>query len=88
MDTKPIAKVTLDGQLDIPQEILKQLQPLTEYEIAITENEIKFTKNKPKITLAEIRRRVQEADQDPNQPTLHEISQIVREVREELWTSP
>ena len=87
MDTKLIAKVTLDGQLDIPQEILKQLQPLTEYEIAITENEIKFTKNKPRINLAEIRRRVQEADEDPNQPTLHEISQIVKEVREELWTS-
>lgn len=88
MDTKLIAKVTLDGQLDIPQEILKQLQPLTEYEIAITENEIKFTKNQPKITLAEIRRRVQEADDDLNQPTLQEISQIVKEVREELWASP
>ncbi len=87
MNTKLIAKVTLDGQLDIPQEILKQLQPLTEYEITLTENEIKFTKNRPKITLAQIRRRVQETGEDPNQPTLQEISQIVKEVREELWTN-
>ena len=38
-------------------------------------------KNHPEITLDEIRRRVKEAGEDPNQPTLEEISQIVKEVR-------
>ena len=37
--------------------------------------------------LEEIRRRVQEAGEDPDRPSLEEISQIVKEVRQELWSN-
>nr|WP_225225515.1 hypothetical protein [Komarekiella delphini-convector] len=65
---------------------MAQLQPFTEYEISVTEDEIVFTKTYKRLTLQELRERVKEAGSDPNQPTLEEISQIVKEVRQELWT--
>ncbi|MEH2085540.1 hypothetical protein [Nostoc sp.] len=86
MKTAIIAKVTADGKLEIPPEVLAQLQPSTEYEVSITENEIVFKKTYKQLTLKELRQRVKEAGSDPNQPTLEEISQIVKEVRQELWT--
>ncbi|MBD2482522.1 hypothetical protein [Planktothrix sp. FACHB-1365] len=85
MTTKLIAKVTSEGKLEIPTEILQQLQPLTEYEISITENEIKLTKTQKKLSLDELFQRIDEAEPDPNQPSLEEISEIVKEVRKELW---
>ncbi|MBE9146677.1 AbrB/MazE/SpoVT family DNA-binding domain-containing protein [Planktothrix mougeotii] len=85
MTTKLIAKVTSEGKLEIPTEILQQLQPLTEYEISITENEIKLTKTPKKLSLDELFQRIDESEPDPNQPSLEEISEIVKEVRQELW---
>ncbi|MGH8002517.1 MAG: hypothetical protein ACREPR_24580 [Brasilonema sp.] len=86
MDTKMIVKVTNDGKLEIPSELLEKLKPLTEYEVSVTEDEIVFKKIRQPLTLKKLRRRVQEAGLDPNQSTLEEISQIVKEVRQELWT--
>jgi antitoxin component of MazEF toxin-antitoxin module len=85
MITKLIAKVTSEGKLEIPTEILQQLQPNSEYEISVTENEIKMIKTKKKLTLDELFQIVDESEPDPEQPTLEEISEIVKEVREELW---
>ena len=45
-----------------------------------------FKKIREPMTLKELRRRVNELGPDPEQPTLEEISQIVKEVRRELWT--
>lgn len=85
MTIKSIAKVTSEGKLEIPPEILQQLQPLTEYEISVTENEIKLTKTQKKLSLDELFQRIDESEPDPNQPSLEEISEIVKEVRQELW---
>jgi antitoxin component of MazEF toxin-antitoxin module len=85
MITKLIAKVTSEGKLEIPPEILQQLQPNSEYEISVTENEIKMIKTKKKLTLDELFQIVDNSEPDPEQPTLEEISEIVKEVREELW---
>jgi copper chaperone CopZ len=85
MTIKSIAKVTSEGKLEITPEILQQLQPLTEYEISVTENEIKLTKTKKKLSLDELFQRIDESEPDPNQPSLEEISEIVKEVRQELW---
>ncbi|CAD5939313.1 hypothetical protein PCC9214_01814 [Planktothrix tepida] len=86
MTTKLIAKVTSEGKLEIPTEILQQLQPLTEYEISITDQEI-ILKKQSNVTV-DLDSFLQELDQlepDPEQPTLEEISAIVKEVRQELW---
>lgn len=88
MTTKLIAKVTPEGKLEIPSEILKKLQPLTEYEISLTEHEITLTKTHKKSTLDELWQRVDEADPDPEQASLEEIIQVVKEVRQELWYHP
>ncbi|BAZ82772.1 hypothetical protein PN497_23435 [Sphaerospermopsis kisseleviana CS-549] len=85
MTTKLIAKVTSEGKLEIPPEILQQLQPNSEYEISVTENEIKLIKTQKKLTLDELFQIVDESEPDPEQPTLEEISEIVKEVRKELW---
>ncbi|MGH1394129.1 MAG: hypothetical protein ACRAVC_08840 [Trichormus sp.] len=80
-----IAKVTADGKLEIPPEVLIKFQPSTEYEVSVTEDEIIFKKKNKRLTLQELRQRVAEAGSDPHQPTLEEISQIVKEVRQEIW---
>lgn len=79
-----IAKVTLDQKLEIPAEILSQLQPLTEYEIIVNDEEITL-KKRPKRKIDDLRRRIDELGEDPEQPTLAEIVKIVKEVRQEMW---
>ncbi len=86
MTIKSIAKVTSEGKLEIPPEILQQLQPLTEYEILVTDQEI-ILKKQSNVTV-DLDLFLQELDQlepDAEQPTLEEISEIVKEVRQELW---
>lgn len=86
MTIKSIAKVTSEGKLEIPPEILQQLQPLTEYEILVTDQEI-ILKKQSNVTV-DLDLFLQELDQlepDPEQPTLEEISEIVKKVRQELW---
>lgn len=56
---------------------------LKSYNKELPQTKITLMKNQPEITLDEIRRRVKEAGEDPNQPTLEEISQIVKKVRKE-----
>ncbi|MEA5579560.1 hypothetical protein [Anabaena sp. UHCC 0451] len=85
MQNKLIAKVTPDRKLEIPAEILAQLQPLTEYEILITENELKFTKKSNKLSLDELFQHIDESEDDTEAPSLEEISAIVKDVRKELW---
>ncbi|MDF5720340.1 MAG: hypothetical protein PUP91_07635 [Rhizonema sp. PD37] len=80
-----IVKVTAQGHLEMPAELLAKLQPFAEYEVSLNEDEIVFKKIREPITLKDLRQRVDELGPDPNQPTLEEISQIVKEVRQELW---
>ena len=89
MKTAIIAKVTADGKLEIPPEVLAQLQPSTEYEVSVTEDEIVLKKiSKPNIDLDEFLQGLEDLEPDPNQPTLEEISEIVKDVRQELWSNP
>lgn len=87
MDTGITARVTAQRKLEIPPEILAKLKPFTEYEISVTEDEIVFKKiRKPTVDLDEFLQRLEELEPDPNQPSLQEISEIVKEVRQELWS--
>ena len=81
---KLIARVTADGKLELPPEI--SLKPFAEYEVAIADNEIVLKKASKHLTLDELRRRRKELGPDPEEPTLQEISDIVKEVRRELWS--
>lgn len=87
MDTGITARVTAQGKLEIPPEILAQLQPFAEYEVSVTADEIVFKKiRKPTVDLDEFLQRLEELEPDPKQPSLQEISEIVKEVRQELWS--
>ncbi len=89
MKTKNIAKVISPGFLEIPPEILSQLQVGDQYKVIIKENIILLEKitQTPTTTvdLDKFIQELQELQPDPNQPTLQEISEIVKEVRQELW---
>ncbi len=83
---KLIAKVTAKGKLELPPEIEAQLKPFAEYEISITPEEIALKKVTKPLTWEELKRRQDKLGQDPEEPTLEEISEIVKEVRQELWS--
>ncbi|MDZ7968847.1 MAG: hypothetical protein RM368_28515 [Nostoc sp. DedSLP03] len=89
MSTNIVAKVTAEGKLEIPSEVLVKLQPLTEYEVSVTENEIVLKKiTKPNVDLDEFLQGLEDLESDPNQLTLEEISEVVKDVRQELWSNP
>lgn len=83
MDTSIIARVTAQGKLEIPPEVLAKLQPFAEYEVSVTEDEIVFKKIRKPLTWDELSRRIEQLEPDPNQPSLQEISEMVKEVRRE-----
>jgi hypothetical protein len=86
MDTDIIVKVTAGSQLELPPEIQAKLRPGDEYKVSVTENSIVLEKiTKPTVDLDEFLQQLEELELDPNQPTLQEISDIVKEVRRELW---
>jgi bifunctional DNA-binding transcriptional regulator/antitoxin component of YhaV-PrlF toxin-antitoxin module len=71
MITKLIAKVTSEGKLEIPPEILQQLQPLTEYEISVTDQEIILKKqSNVNVDLDRFLEELDQLESDPEQPTL------------------
>ncbi|MCT7950552.1 hypothetical protein NG798_12190 [Ancylothrix sp. C2] len=81
-----IAKVTADRKLELPEELQQRLNPLTEYEVSLSDDEIVLKKIKKRLTLDELYWRIDALEPDPNQPTLEEISQIVKQARREEKT--
>jgi cellulose biosynthesis protein BcsQ len=53
----------------------------------VTENSIVLEKIPQSIDLDEFLQKIEQIEPDPNQPTLEEISDIVKEVRQEIWTN-
>ena len=87
METGVIIKVTEEKQLNLPPEIQSQLQAGDEYRVIIKDNCILLEKiTKPTVDLDEFLQQLEELEPDPNQPTLQEISEVVKEVRRELWS--
>ncbi|MBR8838720.1 MAG: hypothetical protein DSM106950_33135 [Stigonema ocellatum SAG 48.90 = DSM 106950] len=88
METGVIIRVTEEKQLNLPPEIQSQLQPGDEYRVIIKDNCILLEKiTKQTVDLDEFLQQMEELEPDPNQPTLQEISEVVKEVRRELWSN-
>jgi hypothetical protein len=51
--------------------------------VTITEGEIVLKKIRKSLTWNELSQTIEESEPDPNQPSLKEISEIVKEVRRE-----
>lgn len=87
MDTGAIVSVTDKRELNLPLEIQSQLQPGDEYRAIVTENSIVLKKvSKLTVDLDEFLQDLEELEPDPNQLTPQEISDLVKEVRRELWS--
>lgn len=83
MRTAIIISVTEDRQLELPPELQAKLNPGDEYMIWETEDSILFKKIQKPLQFSELRRRVEALGPDPEQPTLEEICEMVREVRQQ-----
>ena len=83
METDILVKVTAEGQLELPAEIQAKLSPGDEYMVSITEAEIVLKKIRKPLTWNELSQIIEESEPDPDQPSLEEISEIVKEVRRE-----
>ena len=83
MNIQISTKVTADRKLELPPEIRNQLQPGDEYMISFTENSIILHKvSQDNVNLEQFFERLEEAEPDANQPSLAEISQMVKENRQ------
>jgi hypothetical protein len=83
MRATTLISVTPDRQLELPPEIQATLEPGDEYLIWQTEDTILFKKIQRPTSLADIRSRVNVFGTDLDAPTIEELSQIVREVRQQ-----
>jgi bifunctional DNA-binding transcriptional regulator/antitoxin component of YhaV-PrlF toxin-antitoxin module len=75
--------VSADGKLEVPAEIQTKLQPGDRYQVIVTGDKIVFEKVKAGFDWEEWERRVEAANPNPDQLTMEEICEIVREVRRE-----
>lgn len=88
MNTGIVIRVNNQRQLNLPLEIQSQLQPGDEYKVIVTENSIVLKKiTNQDVDLDEFLQSLDELAPDPNQPTLQEISDIVKDVRREIWSN-
>ncbi|MEG4032781.1 hypothetical protein QUA03_03000 [Microcoleus sp. S36b_A4] len=74
--------VNLDGKLEIPAEIEAQLKPGDRYAVTVTGDSIVFQKVTG-FDWEEWERRIEAASPDPDELTMEEICELVREVRRE-----
>lgn len=75
-----IVSVTEQRQLEIPAEIQAKLQPGDEYIVWETKDGFLFKKVQKNLELDDLLENVEKLGTDPNQLTLEEISQIVRNI--------
>lgn len=78
-----VIKVMPKGEIELPDEIKAQLRPGDEYQVSMIENSIVLKKIQKELDIKEWFRQIEELGLDPNQPTLEEISKMVKEVRQE-----
>lgn len=76
-----LVSVSADGRLEIPPELQSQMQPLSRYEVLVTNNEIIFKRIPQSLSWDDLSQRIEAAGIDPEEPSLQEISDIVKDVR-------
>lgn len=89
MQTDPIIRVTDEKRINLPAEIESKLKPGDEYRVILKENCIVLEKiTQQNVDLDDFLQSLEQLEPDPNQPTLEEISEIVKDVKQELWSNP
>ncbi len=78
-----VISITSDRQLEIPAEIQETLQPGDEYMIWQSGDTILLQKVQKPLSLSDLRAKVEALGADPEELTLEELSQIIREIRQQ-----
>ena len=74
--------LTFTTDIEEMQKLQAELEASDRYEVSMTSNEIIFKKILPNVlTWEDLSQRIEAAGEDPKQPSLQEISGIVKEVR-------
>ena len=83
-----VVKVNPDRKFELPPEITDQLRVGDEYKVLMTEGEIVLRKiEKPLVDLDDFFNSLEQMEPDPNQLSLQEISDVVKEMRRERWSN-
>lgn len=83
MTTERLIQISPEGKLELPPELQTQLKPGDKYLISMTEDSITLKKiQEDKVDLEQFFQRLETMEPDPHQPTLAEISQMVKEARQ------
>ena len=89
MTTERLIQITPEGKLKLPPEIQNRFKPGDKYLISLTENSINLKKvHEDKVNLEQFFQRLETMEPDPHQPTLAEISQMVKEARQTRRSNP
>jgi hypothetical protein len=81
LQTGIIVSVSADGKLELPAELQAQLEPLTRYEVFMANNEIVLRKMPKSSAWLALSAKIEAERDDLEQPSLGEISKIVKETR-------
>ncbi|MFZ4728643.1 MAG: hypothetical protein ACOYMQ_08280 [Pseudanabaena sp.] len=74
--------LTFTTDIEEIQKLQAEFESSDRYEVSVTQNEIVFKKISPNVlTWEDLSQRIEAAGEDPEQSSLQEISEIVREVR-------
>lgn len=84
MSKTVIISVTADQKLELPPEIQANLKPGDEYAVWQTENTILIKKIQKTEGFSELWQRVDDLEPDPEQLSMAEITEIVKEVRQTM----
>ncbi|MEB3191118.1 MAG: hypothetical protein VKL42_12320 [Snowella sp.] len=78
-----IVTIGKNGILELPMELQQQLHEGDKYQISMTDTAIVLEKVTQPLTWEDLSKRIEALGPDPEQPTLEEISEMVKEVRRE-----
>lgn len=74
------------ANLKLIDSLVQVILALSEEEQALLEQKIQQQRQQTTVNVDQFFQELDQAEPDPHSPSLEEISQVVREVRRELWT--
>lgn len=83
MTKELLIQINREGKLELPPEVQSRLNPGDKYMISLTEDSITLKKiHQDTVNLEQFFGRLETMEPDPDQPTLAEISQMIKEARQ------
>jgi bifunctional DNA-binding transcriptional regulator/antitoxin component of YhaV-PrlF toxin-antitoxin module len=81
-----VLQVTAQGQLELPPEISSELQPGDEFVIWQEEDTIVLKRLQKSQDFSQLWQKIDELGDDPEQPSIEELTAMVKKVRHQLST--